>query len=201
VLSLIYPSAVFGPIRLEYDRPVIRVGSSEDNDLVLRHPSVEAHHCLLVFRGEKVLCLPPDPAIAADTNLQNLAGPEYGQGEQLTIGVLQFNLVHSALTVAIPEGLSPDAKPRVAGTAPAARAEERANQGRYFCARCRVFLPNAEVKRVGLVGNAKRYLCPKCSGLLDVEPEPPKPPPGRKDWLHRMARNPFARANTRKANT
>jgi hypothetical protein len=193
VLSLIYQSAVFGPIRLEYDRPVIRVGSSEDNDLVLRHPSIEPYHCLLVFRGEKVLCLPPDPAVSAETDLQNLAGPEHGMGEQLKIGEVQFNLVHSARTVAIPEVLSQAARPRVSGGTAAARTGERANQGRYFCARCRVFLPNAEVKRVGLVGNAKRYLCPKCSGLLEVEPQAAKPPTRRKEWLRRVVRNPFAR--------
>jgi hypothetical protein len=172
---------------------VIRVGSSEDNDLVLRDPSVEPHHCLLVFRGDKVLCLPPDPAISADTDLRNLAGPEYGMGEQLTIGELQFNLVHSARTVAIPQVLSQTARSGAPESEPAVRAGERASRERYFCARCRVFVPNAEVKRVGLVGNAKRHLCPKCSGLLEVELPPTKPPPGRKEWLRRVVRNPFAR--------
>ena len=197
MLSLIYQSAVFGPIRLEYDRPVIRVGSSEDNDLVLRDPSVEPHHCLLVFRGDKVVCLPPDPAISGDTDLQNLSGPECGMGEQLTIGELQFNLVHSARTVAIPQVRSQTARPGAPENEPAERAGERANRERYFCSRCRVFVPNAEVKRVGLVGNAKRHLCPKCSSLLQVELPPPKPPPGRIEWLRRVVRNPFARPPTK----
>ena len=63
MLELIYHSGVFGPIHFEYSGPTVRVGSSEDNDLVLRHPSVELYHCLLVFRGEKVLCLPPDAVV------------------------------------------------------------------------------------------------------------------------------------------
>jgi hypothetical protein len=197
VLSLIYQSAVFGPIRLEYDRPVIRVGCSEDNDLVLRHPSVEPHHCLLVFRDDKVLCLNLDTVISTEADLQNLSGPEYGMGEQLTIGELQFNLVHSARTVAIPQVRRQTARPGAPENEPAERAGERANRERYFCARCRVFIPNAEVKRVGLVGNAKRHLCPKCSSLLQVELPPPKPPPGRIEWLRRVVWNSFTRPHTK----
>jgi hypothetical protein len=193
VLSLIYHSVVFGPIRLEYDRPVIRVGRNEDNDLVLRHLSIEPYHCLLVFRGEKVLCLEPDTVVSAETDLRSLAGPEYGQGEQMTIGELQFSLAHSARTVAIPEVISQAAGPQASGSSPAPRPGERASPGRYFCARCRVFVPNGEVKQVGLVGNAKRYLCPKCSSLLSAESEPSKPKTGRKEWLRRVATNPFAR--------
>jgi transposase-like protein len=108
--------------------------------------------------------------------LENLAGLEYGVGDQIRIGELQFSLAHSARTVAIPEVRSL-----------AAGAE--AGQGRYFCAHCRVFIPNAEVKRVGVVGRAKRYLCPKCSGLLDVEPEPTRPLSGSKKWLRHKRRN------------
>jgi FHA domain len=109
VLKLVYHTGVFGPIDLEYVGPIIRVGRSEDNDLVLRHPSVEPQHCVLVFRGEKVLCLSQDQAITSETDLASLAGPEFGVGDQLMIGGLQFSLAHSARTVAIPEIRRPDA--------------------------------------------------------------------------------------------
>jgi hypothetical protein len=180
VLKLVYHAGVFGPIHLEYGRPVIRVGRSDDNDLVLRHPSVEPHHCLLAFRDEKVVCLPPDAALSPEVDLRALAGPEFGVGEQIIIGELQFSLVHSARTVAIPAVDGRDSGAQAVADEAATGAGRGGDQRHYFCAHCQRSFPNAEVKRVGLVGHAKRYLCPKCSRLLDVETEPPKPPPGRK---------------------
>jgi len=174
VLKLIYHTPVFGPIDLEYDRPVIRVGRSEDNDLVLRQPSVEPHHCLLVFRDEKLLCLPASQDIPSATDLGDLAGPELGLGDQITIGELQFSLAHSSRTVVIP-------KIQSAGPAP-----EPSQEGCY-CAHCRTFIGPAEVKRVGLVGHAAHSLCPRCSRPLDSDPEPREPlptpiEPSRKPW-------------------
>jgi hypothetical protein len=185
VLKLIYDTAVFGPIQFEYEASVIRVGRSEDNDLVLRHPSVERFHCLLVFRGEKVLFLPPVEDLSVETNLPSLAGPEFGVGDQIKIGELQFSVAHSARTVAIPEVHPQEPEGGAAGTNAAAGASQR----RFFCAHCRVFIPHTEIKRLGLVGRAKRYLCPKCSSLLELEPEPSKSLSGIRKWLRRAVRN------------
>jgi hypothetical protein len=189
VLKLIYHTAVFGPIDLEYDRPVIRVGRSEDNDLVLRHPSVEPHHCLLVFQGEKVLCLPPSQAIPAQTGLRSLTGLELGPGDPIRIGDLEFSLAHSSRTVAVPEVHSPGSTARAWEGDAATGTGAEASQRRYYCAHCRAFIQDAAVKRVGLVGHAKRKLCPKCSRLLETEPEPPEPSPGLKKRPRRAARN------------
>jgi hypothetical protein len=189
VLKLIYHTAVFGPIDLEYSGPVVRAGSSEDNDLVLRHPSIEPHHCLLLFRGEKVLCLSPDEAVSAETDLGSLTGPEFGAGDALKIGELQFRLAHSARTVAIPTVHGQAGRAGAAEGYSATEASKSASPRRYFCAHCRVSIPDAEVKRLGVVGHAKRHLCPRCSGLLEVEPEPAKPSPGLKKWLRHKARS------------
>jgi hypothetical protein len=185
VLSLIYNTAVFGPIQFEYEAPVIRVGRSEDNDLVLRHPSVKPYHCQLVFRGEKVLRLPPAEDFSVETDLPSLTGPEFGVGDQLKIGELQFSVAHSARTVAIPEIHRPQPEGEDAEADAAAGASKR----RFFCARCRVFVPYRKIKRLGLVGHAERYLCPKCSSLLELEPEPSKPVSGIRKWLQRVVRS------------
>jgi hypothetical protein len=193
VLKLIYHTGIFGPIDLEYDGPIIRVGRSEDNDLVLRHPSIQPHHCLLVFRDEKVLCVSPGQADTAQDDLERLTGPEFGVGDQITIGELQFTLAHSSRTVAIPEAGNQGAGAEAWEGDTAAGASEGASAGRYFCAHCRVFIPITEAKRLGVVGRAKRYLCPKCSGVLDIErPEPPKPAVGLKKWLRHGPRKPTA---------
>jgi hypothetical protein len=189
VLKLIYHTAVFGPIDLEYDRPVIRVGRSEDNDLVLRHPSVEPHHCLLVFRGEKLLCLPPSQATLALTDLRSLTGTELGPGDPIRIGELQFSLAHSSMTVAVPEMHTQGSTAGASQGNAVTGTGEEAGAGRYYCAHCRTFIRGAEAKRVGLVGHAKRNLCPKCSGLLETEPEPQKPPLRRINGLRQAARN------------
>ncbi len=173
MLKLVHYTAVFGPIDLEYNQPVIRVGSSEDNDLVLRHPSVEPHHCRLGFRGEKVVFVPANQEITSEIELWRLTGPEYGAGERIRIGDVEFTLAHSSKSVAIPEAWS-------RATAPGGEAGDETNRGRYFCPKCRTFLQESDVKRVGLVGHAKRLLCPKCSTLLEGEAEPQKPPPERK---------------------
>ncbi len=163
MLKLIYHTGVFGPIDLEYDRPVIHVGRSEDNDLVLRHPSVEPHHCRLVFRGEKVLLLPPGQVSLSQTELRSLTGPELGPGDPVQIGDLQFSLAHSSKTVAVPEVHSPSSTAGTWEGAAGSGTDEEARQRHYYCANCRTFVRDAEVKRVGLVGHAKRNLCPKCS--------------------------------------
>jgi hypothetical protein len=188
VLKLIYHTAVFGPIDLEYDRPVIRVGYNEDNDLVLRHPSIEPYHCLLVFRGEKVLCLPPSQAIPSQTDLWSLTGPELGPGDPIRIGDLQFSVAHSSMTVAVPELHGQGSTAGTADGDATTGTGEEASRRHYYCAHCRAFIEDAEVKRVGLVGHAKRNLCPKCSGLLETEPDPPKPSPDLKKRLWQAAR-------------
>jgi hypothetical protein len=163
MLKLVYHTAVFGPIDLEYDRPIVRVGSSEDNDLVLRHPSIEPYHCWLVFRGEKLLCLPPTRTLPSIADLPHLTGSELGVGDSILIGDLRFRLEHSSKTVAVPQAGLPGA------LADAATQEtgEEASQPRHYCAHCRAWIHDAEVKRVGLVGHAKRSLCPKCSRPLE----------------------------------
>ncbi len=174
MLKLTYHNTVFGPIDFEYDRPVLRVGRSEDNDLVLRHPSVEPHHCILVFRDTKVLCLRPNQALSAETDLRSVTGPEFGIGDQLQIGELLFNLGRSARTVAIPS-LPP----------PSVNAPEAPGPDTYFCPNCRVSYRSAELKHVGLVGHAKRSLCPRCSYVFEVESQPPTPAPTQKHWFRR----------------
>ena len=171
MLKLIYHTVVFGPIDLEFDGPVIRVGRSEDNDLVLRHPSIEPYHCLLVFRGEKVLCLPPSQDVPAQTELRHLTGPEFGIGDSLQIGDLRFSLAHSPRTVGVPGIDSPGSLTGDSECDTAFRRDVELRPGGYYCAHCRRWIPDAEVKRVGLVGRAKRDLCPKCSRPLETRPE------------------------------
>jgi hypothetical protein len=165
VLKLVYHSPAFGAIDLEYDRAVIRVGSSEDNDLVLLHPSIGAHHCTLIFQGEKVLYLPPSDTTAWQTELGSSAGSEFGLGETLSIGAMQFILAHSSKTIAVPEVRSQVPAPISPAAGPGTI------QRRYYCPHCRAFFPEGQVKRVGLVGKAKRCLCPRCSSLLEPELE------------------------------
>ncbi len=187
MLKLIYHTGVFGPIDLEYDRPVIRVGRSEDNDLVLRHASVAPYHCRLVFRDETVLCLPPGEAIFTETEELAAGAPGLGVGDELSIGQLRFTLAHSDRTVAVPPLRRHE---RGAEDGSAAGAGEAAAPNRYFCPHCRLFFRASELKRVGLVGRAKRCLCPKCSGVLDMEA--PSPPPRRKKIWGFTVRKPTA---------
>ncbi len=170
MLKLTYHNPVFGPIDLEYGRPVIRVGRSENNDLVLRHPSIQPYECILVFRDRKLLCLPPSQAISPDTDLQSLTGLEYGPGDQLQIGEVLFTVGRAANTVEIPEA----ALPHLADSAvpePGMSELETVSPGTYLCPHCRVAYQAEQLKRVGLVGRPKRWLCPKCSHVFGTAPE------------------------------
>ncbi len=174
MLKLIYHTAALGPIELEYNRPVIRVGSSRNNDLVLGHPSVEPFHCQLVFREEKLLCIPSSQTISPGTDLWSLRGPEYGAGEQLWIGELQFSLAHSALSVAIPGMPRQELERETVKTEPPNNVDKTADSVSYYCPQCCAYFHSTVVRRVGLVGSAKRCLCPRCSRILDIESEPRK---------------------------
>jgi hypothetical protein len=168
VLKLVYNNLVFGPIDLEYEWPIVRVGSSEDNDLVLRHSSVEPYHCLLVFQGERVLCLPPSEPLPSLEDLPGITGPEYRPGDIVSIGEVMFSLAHSSKTIALPEVCMAGEPTGVVDTAVPSSVAEM-NQPRYYCPHCQTFIESAGVKRVGLVGHTKRNLCPKCSNLLEAE--------------------------------
>ncbi len=179
MLKLVYHTAVFGPIDLEYDRPLIRVGSSEDNELVLRHSSIDPHHCLLLFRGEKVLCLPPSHNPPPPSELSHLTGNELGFGDVLKIGELEFSLAHSPNTVSLPE---------VPGSMnDVVEDPEIGSQPHYYCAHCRISIRHPDVKHVGLVGHGKRNLCPKCSGVLETPFESEKPPPEPKKLIEQKS--------------
>ena len=168
MLKLIYNSPVFGTIDFEYYRPLVSVGRAEDNDLVLRHASVELHHCFLLFRGEKVICLPRSKLPPDPTELPQVSGRELGSGDSLWIGELQFTLGHSSSSVTLHAVSAPE---ELSEFAPGKAALEPAVVERqFYCPQCRISIPETQVKRVGLVGHAKRNLCPKCSRVLEGEP-------------------------------
>ena len=168
MLKLVYHNTVFGPIDLEYERAVVRVGSSEDNDLVLRHSSVQSHHCVLVFNDEKLLCLPPEWQVSAAAELGTLPGPRFGLGERFTVGELEFTLAYSARSIAIPQGQSENWNAGVPEGSVAAEAGRKEAAAAFYCPNCRIALEETEVKRVGLIGRAKRCLCPRCSREVET---------------------------------
>lgn len=168
MLKLIYHTGVLGPIDLEYDHPFVRVGSSLDNDLVLPHGSVAPYHCLLVFRGENLLILPPSREMPSAADLQTLTDGELGLGDTFTIGEVLFTLAHSSKTVALPE---------LPSAPPPPKPPEDVTQHRYYCPHCQRVIPEAELRHVGLVGHPKRLMCPKCSHMFESEPAPAPPPP------------------------
>ena len=156
VLKLIYQTNVFGPIDFEFDRTAIRVGSDSANDLVVSHPSVDPFHCVLLFRNEKVVWLPPQACELSEAGLGRATGPEYGAGDRFLVGELEFLLDHSSRSVALHRHQA------------AQENSQHPENCRHFCPNCRRFIPEQEVKRVGLVGQPKRELCPQCSRLLET---------------------------------
>jgi hypothetical protein len=182
VLKLVYQTAVFGPINLEYEKPVVRVGSSQDNDLVLPHPSVRPHHCLLSFWEERLALLPAEAdAQTAQAAWAQPSGHIYESGEELRIGELSFMLGHSANTVAVPEAvLHPSLQPTGAEEDGAVMTGPR-----YYCSHCGRYVPVADLKRIGLVGRAKHLLCPQCSSPV-VKREHKEAATGFRIWLQRL---------------
>ena len=124
-----------------------------------------------MFRGEKLLYLSPDDAISSEADLRSLSGPEFGIGDKISIGELQFSLAHSARTVALPEVYSQDGQAGALERGSATGASAGARPRAILRALPAVY-SDAEVKRLGVVGQAKRCLCPKCSGLLSWSRNP-----------------------------
>jgi hypothetical protein len=184
VLKLVYQTAAFGAINLEYEKDVVRVGSSEDNDLVLVHPSIRPHHCLLSFWEEKLAVHPPDEsAMTSAAARAHFSGATYACGDQLQIGELTFLLGHSANSVAVPEPLA-QRPPLLPATEEAAVAPAGP---RYYCAHCGTFVPEALLKRIGLVGHTKHLLCPWCSTHVQWD-DTATEPTGFLAWLKRLWR-------------
>ncbi len=156
MLKLTYQTNVFGSIDFEYDRPVLRVGSDPANDLVLGHHSVSPFHCVLLFRSEKIVWVPPQPDDLSETDFESLTGPEFRAGDRLQIGELEFLLERSSRSVELHR------------SEPVSDESPSAENCTHYCPNCRRFIPEHTVKRVGLVGQPKRELCPQCSRLLEV---------------------------------
>ncbi len=154
MVKLVYHTLTLGPIGLDYDRPVIRVGSDPANDLVLPHPSVRPRHCQIELQEDRARSLPPDNVLTSDTATTGTEDREYFVGDQLTVGELLFEIQHSTKTVAIPR-LASDEEPEFLGNGPL-----------YYCEHCRRSYPASALTRIGLVARPKHLLCPKCSHEL-----------------------------------
>ncbi len=162
MLKLVYHTHVLGPIELEFDKALIRVGSGEDNDLVIPHPSVRPHHCVLVFDEDALFYLAPGQEASWHDARQPLAPSEFRLGDTLRIGDVQFSLQYSSQTVALPKPFVAGPGSLASSMVSSAPSDGRPEDQPYYCPHCRAFLGEAQLKRVGLVGHAKHKLCPKC---------------------------------------
>lgn len=169
MLRLVYHTDLFGALYLEYNQPLVRVGSSSDNDLVLLHPSVSPHHCSLLFEEDSVRVLPADFQLRPEGLPPGLEVPCYVEGDTLPIGEVPLLVEHSPNTVALPcpraetvdTGLTPDGYWR----ADAGQAPPRA---RWLCRACAIRLEDRQITRIGLEKSRKHFLCPKCSHELEL---------------------------------
>src|SRR4051812_48439945 len=104
MVKLVHHTTDFGSINFEYLRPVITVGSAEDNDLVLPHPSIRPQHCQITLEDEHLIILPPNNSSGPLPEGVPPTGKRHEVGEQFMIGDLVFEVQHSFnTTVAIPK--------------------------------------------------------------------------------------------------
>lgn len=147
MVRLVYHTP-FGAINLEYDQPLISVGSAPNNDLVLKHPSVRAYHARVELLDDRLRVHPAlgEGEINPDTALQ------FGQGEQFLLGEVLLEVQRGANTVAVPlQALLPEPMPQDDPNAP------------FFCEHCQRHRHASEITRIGIQGKPKHLLCPKCS--------------------------------------
>ncbi len=186
MLRLVFRSGVFGPMYFEYPRPCIRVGSSQDNDLVLPHPSVHPYHCQLWMEEDGLAVLSPD-APAADPGPR---APRYGEGQALMIGELRLEIERSPNSIVVPVDTP------VVPANPAqdergywfAEHPEVPLTARWLCTPCERRFDDGQVKVIGLVGARKHVLCPICSQRLIWAQITPPAPKGTVAWLRKCGR-------------
>lgn len=155
MVKLVYRTADFGDINLEYLKPRITLGSSRDCDLVLLHPEIRPIHCEIEF-FENGLRLHPAPQDAAVGIVPvDLPVGDFLAGDVLALGSLNFAIELSENTVAIPTGSLAPRSQEVSTRAP--------GEPLYICPACRLEIPLHEVKTIGLKGHHQHMLCPRCS--------------------------------------
>jgi hypothetical protein len=186
MVCLVYQSRLFGPLRFEYSKARIRVGSCRDNDLVIPHPSLQPYHCALVLEEDYVSVLPPNAR--EDFPLDHAS--QYAVGNDLVLGEVVFSIERSSSSVATPT------------IAPAQPSDGRTDAGfwkadfegvpdaaRWLCSRCGLRFEDVQVSKVGLVGKAKHIHCPTCGwNLTQVLPATPERPGTMRRRLAAMAR-------------
>jgi hypothetical protein len=191
MLKLVFHTTDFGSFNFEFFKPYIRVGRQPDNDLVLPHPSVQPYHCIIVFREDSLVVLPPESTPNPGLDPQQWDGPVYGAGDTLRVGELALAIELSRNTVAIPKlpsrrppPVHPQAWPLTPTPAdtpqtPTATTPDPAiplpEGPLYLCVQCQCVFPDAAVTRIGLVGHSKHRLCPHCSYPVEPYQKPAAP--------------------------
>jgi hypothetical protein len=78
------------------DNSRIRVGRSEDNDLIFRDPYVSQHHCILQVRNEHVEVADLNATNVTRINEVETRGGILGVNETLTLGETKLTLVRES---------------------------------------------------------------------------------------------------------
>ncbi len=160
MLRLTYRTGVFGPLRFEYTKRRVRVGSCRDNDLVLPHPSIQPYHCTLAFEEDWLAVLQPNAPEDSPVEGTRWLGP----GDRLELGELVLEIERSPNSVGLPSTAAPvepgDRTPEGYWIAKAPVIPETA---RWLCGTCDLRFEDAQVRVIGLAGRRRHALCPVCS--------------------------------------
>lgn len=166
MLRLVYHTTVFGPLHFEFSKPLVRIGSCRDNDLVLPHSSIKPYHCILLFQEEAIQLLPPEAVQDGELVATASNASSYGAGDVLNVGEVALSVETSDQSVALPDA---EARGHVIAPGKTAEGYWRAGselapvQARWLCPQCGIRLIDAQLHVMGLVGHRRHLLCPQCS--------------------------------------
>lgn len=163
---------------------VTRVGRAPDNDLIIDHPSVSAHHCQDHLTLDSVIVRDAGAANGTFVDGQPVREALLLPGQVLRFGEIEGRIEYSQDTVSVPVLPLPKRKVSVAlgdGTVsclnhPTVRATRR-------CPRCAKMFCDTCIHHLSFKGSVLHNFCPTCSAETEIVIWGAKQPKEQSLWM------------------
>jgi len=156
------------PGSIDLNLGVTRVGRADDNDFVIRHPSISAHHCELELGLEFVRIRDCGSTNGTFVNNQRIQSATLEPGQTLRIGDIPVLVELSTDTVSVPK-FERARPPQSVDLGQGIWSCERHNgvRAQWHCPKCKGKFCSPCIHQLRLIQGRTHQLCPICSAHVE----------------------------------
>lgn len=156
------------PGSVDLNLGITRVGRAEDNDFIIRHPSVSGHHCEVELGLDFVRvrdCQSTNGTFVDAVRVTPAAAQSIGPGQVLRLGDVRALVQHANDTVSVPQ-FAPPKRPKSIQLEDGIWSCEKHESLRaeWHCPKCDGRFCGGCTHQLRLMKGRPHRLCPICSG-------------------------------------